>query len=93
MPSRSPSKLTPREKRAAKRVAQDVVSSPAPLWPEVGEDEKSDIFRRMTERLRATKNSGIAKAMEWNNDLAWSTLQEKCKSMRAEERRLAKKSE
>jgi hypothetical protein len=42
---------------------------------------------------RDTKNSGIAKVMEEDKDLAWTTLREKCNSMRAKEKRIAKKSE
>jgi hypothetical protein len=93
VPSMSTSGLTGSEKRAAKRAAKDIIGTPAPLWSDVGEDKKNDMFQRLLEQLRETENSGIAKKVEENPELAWTILREKSKSMRAEEKKLANKSE
>ncbi|KAL3421826.1 hypothetical protein PVAG01_05982 [Phlyctema vagabunda] len=83
--------LSPRERRTAKRVAKDIIGSPAPLWAHVGEDQKDRMFDQFMQRLRDTQNSKIAIVLEKDRETAFTMFQEKSKSMRAEEKRSGKK--
>ena len=79
------------ERATAKRVAQDIIGSPAPHWSDLGEDIKEEVHAKFLERLTKSNNKGIANVLEQNNGLALTLLQQKAKSIRSEEKRKAVK--
>jgi len=85
----SPPKLSRQENIAAKRAARGIIGTPAPNWSEYGHDKKMDMLQQLIGSLRGSENIGIAEKIEQNNALGWRVFGEKCKSMRAEERKLA----
>ncbi|ERF68662.1 hypothetical protein EPUS_05723 [Endocarpon pusillum Z07020] len=85
----TPPVLTSQQKVTAKRVAKPVLGTPAPVWSEMGEDDKETKLRLFMERLRETQNTSIADKLEEDVPLAYKILQEKAKSMRSEERKKA----
>ena len=85
----TPSTLTAQQKVTAKRIAKPILGTPAPVWSEMGEDDKETKLRLFLERLRETQNTSIADKLEANTSLAYLILQQKSKSMRSEERKKA----
>lgn len=79
------------QRTTAKRVAKDVLGSPAPRWSELGDDVKELRYQSWLALLRTTDNNGIADILEKNKALGMTILQEKAKSMRSEERRTLKR--
>ena len=81
--------LDHRQRATAKRVAKDIIGSPAPHWSDLGEDIKEEKYVTFLARLTKSNNKGIANVLELNKGLALTLPQQKAKSMRSEEKRKA----
>lgn len=79
--------LSPPQKRILKRLAGPLIPIPTPLWTEIGDDTRQEIFKRLIASLRETQNTGIADIIEANPGLGWIYLQEKVRSMRYTQRK------
>lgn len=85
-----PTELSARQRLTAKKVAKDILGSPAPYWADLGDDVREAKFESFIERLNQTDNCRIATILAANKDLAFQLLREKAKSMRSEAKRKAK---
>ncbi|KUI64086.1 hypothetical protein VM1G_10876 [Cytospora mali] len=69
-------------KQHAGPILQTVLGLPTPLWSEVGDDTRKELFDSLLARLRVTQNKGMADILSEHPKIAFECLQQKVRSMR-----------